>query len=75
MARPELATEMPDTLSLPVEVPRIYTGKTMLTSDTVQAVLLVLCAAIMNAAYALPMILGVSFLVVAIAILSYAGRA
>jgi len=27
----------------------------MLTSDTVQAVLLVLCAAIMNAAYALPM--------------------
>src|SRR5579859_1775116 len=52
---PRLSTEMPDTHSLPVETPRIYTGKAMLTSDTVQAVLLVLCAAMMNAAYALPM--------------------
>ena len=34
--------------------PREYVGSVM-TSNTVQAVLLVLCAAIMNAAYALPM--------------------
>ena len=46
---------MPDIPSLPVELnPQIHSGA-MLTSDTVQAVLLVLCAAIMNAAYALPM--------------------
>src|SRR6202522_463425 len=32
-----------------------FTQETMLTSPTVQAILLVLCAAIMNAAYALPM--------------------
>jgi L-rhamnose-H+ transport protein len=48
---------VPDPFQLPVETehPRTHTGKLLITPHTVQATLLVLCAAIMNAAYALPM--------------------
>ena len=55
MARLELRMETPDSHSLWQELLGICAGITMPNSDTVQAVLLVLCAAIMNAAYALPM--------------------